>query len=120
MPATCRLAIERQPFLIGKARRRPDRAHRPRQSARGSRNGIALFREEGGNTDYLDPWPRVLLALNDGLERVPAFVEALLALELLESFVLDVELDDGSANRLTGFYAINEERLRALDASGAG
>jgi hypothetical protein len=34
--------------------------------------------------------------------------------ELLESFVLDVGLDDGSQNRLAGFHTINEDRLAAL------
>jgi hypothetical protein len=34
--------------------------------------------------------------------------------------VLDVELDDGSTNRLAGYYAINEDRLRALDAAALG
>ena len=51
---------------------------------------------------------------------MPAFVEALLARDLLESFVLDVELDDGSLNRLAGYYTINEERVRALDAGELG
>jgi hypothetical protein len=30
--------------------------------------------------------------------------------------VLDVELDDGSQNRLAGFYTINEDRLAQLSA----
>jgi hypothetical protein len=41
-------------------------------------------------------------------------VAALLKHELLESFVFDIELDDGSLNRLAGFYTIHEERLAAL------
>ena len=115
------LAIERQPFLIGKGGDDDLTVHIDLDSPRvGSETGVALFREEGGNTEYLDRVASVLLALHDGLERVPAFVDALLALELLESFVLDVELDDGSANRLAGFYAINEDRLRALDAAALG
>ena len=50
---------------------------------------------------------------------MPAFIDALLAARLLESFVLDVELDDGSQNRLAGFYTINEERLATLDGARA-
>jgi hypothetical protein len=34
--------------------------------------------------------------------------------------VLDIELNDGSQNRLAGFYTINEERLAALTARPAG
>jgi hypothetical protein len=115
------LAIERQPFLIGKGGDDDLTVHIDLDSPRvGSLVGVALFHEQGGNTEYLDRMASVLLALHDGLERVPAFVDALLALDLLESFVLDVELDDGSANRLTGFYAINEDRLRALDGTALG
>jgi hypothetical protein len=34
---------------------------------------------------------------------------------LIESFVLDVQLDDGSEHRLAGFYTINEDVLKELD-----
>jgi hypothetical protein len=59
----------------------------------------------------------VLLTIHQGLEAAPGFIDALLKLELLESFVLDIELDDRSQNRLTGFYTIHEERLGALDGA---
>lgn len=114
------LAIERQPFLIG---RDGDglMVHIDLDSPRvGSDAGEALFRQHGGNTDYMDRIASVLLTLHNGLERVPAFIEALLAHDLLESFVLDVELDGGSVNRLAGFYTINEDRLRTLDAAALG
>jgi len=58
----------------------------------------------------------VLLTIHQGLEAVPAFIDALLQHDLLESFVLDVELNDRSQHRLTGFFTINEERLGTLDA----
>jgi len=38
----------------------------------------------------------------------------LLGMDLLESFVLDVELNDGSEHRMSGFYTINETSLRGL------
>jgi hypothetical protein len=114
------LAIERHPFLIGRAGDEMtvhiDLDH-PRVAGD---TGEPLFREHGGNTEYLDRVASVLLTLHNGLERVPAFVNALLALDLLESFALDVELDDGSLNRLTGYYTINEDRLRGLDAATLG
>ncbi|MBL8256455.1 MAG: SapC family protein [Pseudoxanthomonas mexicana] len=114
------LAIERQPFLIG--RDGGDMTvHIDLDNPRvGSTAGQPLFREHGGNTEYLDRIASVLLTLHNGLERVPAFVDALLALDLLESFALDVELDDGSVNRLAGYYTINEDRLRGLDAEALG
>lgn len=111
------LAIERQPFLIGRDGEQLmvhiDLDHPRVRSDRGE----MLFRDQGGTTDYLDRITSVLMTLHDGLEGTPAFMAALLRHDLIESFTLDVELDDGSLNRLVGFYTINEERLRALDAA---
>lgn len=114
------LAIERQPFLIGRGGDEMT-VHIDLDNPRvGTVAGQPLFREHGGNTEYLDRIASVLLTLHNGFERVPAFVDALLALDLLESFALDVELDDGSLNRLAGYYIINEDRLRSLDAAALG
>lgn len=115
------LAIERNPFLIGRGGEELT-VHIDLDSPRVRSDdvGQALFREHGGNSEYLDRIASVLLTLHNGLQRVPAFIDALLALELLESFILDVELDDGSVNRLAGYYTINEDRLRALDATALG
>jgi hypothetical protein len=112
------LTVERQPFLIGFRDREP-LVHIDLASPRVSRTeGVALFREYGGSTDFLERISSVLLTIHQGLEAAPAFIDALLQHDLLESFVLDVELDDRSQHRLTGFYTINEERLGALDAGG--
>ena len=114
------LAIERQPFLIGRGNDELT-VHIDLDSPRvGTGDGQPLFREHGGNTVYLDRIASVLLTLHNGLERVPAFVDALLAHDLLESFALDVQLDDCSQNRLAGYYTINEDRLRGLGAEALG
>jgi len=111
------LAIERQPFLIGRDGEELmvhiDLDHPRARTGQGE----VLFREQGGTTEFLDRITSVLLALHDGLQATPAFVDALLRHELLESFALDAELADGTVNRLVGFYTINEERLRGLDGA---
>lgn len=109
------LAIERQPFLIG---REGDELamHVDLDSPRIASDGEALFLPHGGNSEFLERMNSVLLALHQGLQATPAFIDALLAHELLESFVFDIRLDDGSEHRLAGYYTINEDRLRALDA----
>jgi len=110
------LTIERQPFLIGFRDREP-MVHIDLASPRVSRTqGEALFRDYGGSTEFLERMSSVLLTIHQGLEAVPAFIDSLLQHDLLESFVLDVELNDRSQHRLTGFYTINEERLGTLDA----
>jgi len=110
------LSVERQPFLIGRGGEElsihVDLDH-PRVS---QDEGETLFLTYGGTTEYLERIASVLRTLHDGLEAARGFTAALLELELLESFVLDIELDDGSQNRLGGLYTINEERLLALPA----
>lgn len=109
------LAIERQPFLIGAGNSGLDVVidlDHPRVRRDG---GEALFLTHDGTTPYLDRITSLLRTLHDGLQATPAFVAVLLQHALLESFVLDVELEGGTQHRLTGFYAIHEERLRALD-----
>ncbi|GGY91181.1 SapC family protein [Pseudoduganella plicata] len=114
------LLIERQPFLIGRQGEELmvhiDVEH-PRV---GTHDGEPLFLEYGGVTPYLERINSVLLTIHQGLQTLPGFVKALLEHELLESFVFDIELDDGSQNRLAGFYTIHEERLAALDGTALG
>lgn len=109
------LLIERMPFLIGRADQQL-LMHVDMDSPRISHTeGEALFREHGGTTEFLERMNSVLLTIHQGLQGTPAFIAALLEFELLESFVFDIQLADGSQNRLAGFYVIHEERLNALD-----
>jgi SapC len=111
------LTIERQPFLIGRGHSQMV-IHVDLDSPRISRTaGELLFREHGGTTEFLERMNSVLFAIHQGLESSPAFVATLLELGLLESFVLDVQLADGSQSRLAGFYTIHEEHLNALGGS---
>jgi len=111
------LAIERQPFLIGTAGEEL-MIHIDLDSARvSSTEGEPVFLPHGGTTEFLERMNSVLLAIHQGLQSTPAFIAALLEHGLLESFVFDIELADGSQNRLAGFYTINEERLAELGGS---
>ena len=112
------LTIERLPFLIGFSADKQPMMHVDLDSPRISRTeGEPIFREHGGNTEFLERMLSVLLAIHQGIASVQPFVAALLEHELLESFVLDVQLANGSQNRLAGFYAINEERLQGLNGA---
>jgi hypothetical protein len=111
------LMIERQPFLIGGGNGEL-LVHIDLDHPRVSRTqGEALFREHGGNTDYLERISSMLLAIHQGLAGTAPFIAALLEHNLLESFVFDIQLSDGSQNRLSGFYTVHEERLRNLDGA---
>jgi len=112
------LTVERQPFMIGRGGDELA-VHVDLDSPRvrdGGIEGEALFLTYGGTSEYLERVSAVLRTIHEGLAASRAFVAALVELELIESFVLDVELDDGSQNRLAGFYTINEDRLAALSA----
>jgi hypothetical protein len=110
------LALERGPFMIGRAGEELV-VHLDMASPRiGRGEGEPVFLPHGATTEYLERMNSVLLAIHEGVQAMPAFIDALLRHELLESFVLDVEAADGSQNRLAGFYTVNEERLAALDA----
>lgn len=110
------LTIERQPFLIGFSADRQPMMHIDLDNPRVSRDeGEPVFLEFGGKTAFLERMSSVLLAIHEGLAGNAPFIGALLEHELLESFVLDIQLNDGSQNRLAGFYTINEERLAALN-----
>lgn len=110
------LSIERLPFMIGMNGQEPMvnvDLDSPRVS---STEGEAVFLPHGGNTPFLENINSILLTIHQGLQSMPAFTAALLDHELLEPFVFDIELNDGSHNRLAGFYTINEERLAGLGA----
>jgi len=111
------LSIQRQPFLIG-VEGEDMMVHVDLDSPRLSReHGEPLFLPQGGNTEYTEHMASVLRAIHLGLEGARSFTAALLEHKLLESFFLDITLDDGSDNRLAGFYTIHEERLAALDGA---
>ena len=108
------LAIERLPFYIGRAEDELV-VHVDLDSPRlSTTEGEAVFLTHGGSSDFLQRMTSVLLAIHEGLQGTPPFVAALLAHELLEPFVFEGEQEDGSPGRLSGFYTVHEERLRAL------
>ena len=114
------LMIERQPFLIG-ASAGGQVVHIDMDSPRVSKTeGEPVFREHGGNSEFLDRISVLLGTIHDGLAATPAFLDAVLEHNLLESFVLDIKFGDGAEFRFGGFYTIQEEKLAKLDAAALG
>lgn len=112
------LAMAIQPFLIGRA---PEgetaQVHVDLASPRLSDSeGTRVFDHAGRPTPYLEDIAEKLGALDAGFRTSEDFFAALRRHELLEPLTLDIELEDGSQNRLVGFHAIDEDRLQALDA----
>lgn len=110
------LDIAREPFTIGMQHGERvihlNTAH-PKVSRT---SGEALFLEFGGQSPYLQHVAEQLETLHHGMTDAKQFSQQLLALELIESFVLDVTLNNGQQHSLHGFYTINEPRLAQLSA----
>jgi len=114
------MMVERLPFLIGNSKAGKV-IHIDLDSPRVSRTeGELLFREAGGNTEYLERVGSMLAAIDEGMSATPAFIAALLEHDLLESFALDIDFNDGTQNRFAGFHTVQEERLAQLGAEALG
>lgn len=117
------LTIRREPFLIGFQQSEAGGGseeepviHVDMDSPRVSDSeGEALFLAHGGISPYLEEINSVLNTINEGYKVHQLFIKALVEHGLLERFALDVELNNGSQNRLVGFHTINEEALYELD-----
>lgn len=110
------LMVEREPFLIGfQGDESNPVIHVDMDSPRVNHEaGVNVFLEHGGNSDYINRISSILKTINDNKAPSQAFLDKLEALELIESFNLDIQLNDGSNNRLSGFYTINEDKLKSL------
>lgn len=81
--------------------------------------GFALFNTQGEPSPELRKVQRALAALKTGLEESDAFIEALLALRLVESIDISLSFDDGERIRLEGLYTISRDSLADLDDAAA-
>ncbi|WP_163933625.1 SapC family protein [Paraferrimonas sp. SM1919] len=118
------VSVKRLPFLIGMQKQVIDGKERSNRvihidmdSPRVSESqGEPLFNLDGSPTDYLKDAGNMLELMHHGLESTQKFIDAICELELLESFTLDITLNDGSENQMIGFYTINEDLLNDLTA----
>lgn len=116
------LTVEQEPFLIGfqQSASGGDAANEPvihvdLDSPRISNTeGQAVFEAHGGISPYLDRVNSVLNTINEGYAVHQLFIRELVEHGLLETVAVDIELNDGSKNRLMGFYTINEGALYDL------
>ncbi len=110
------LAIDSQPFLVGRGAGDVRQVHIDMASPRiAAGEGTRVFDETGRPTPYLERIADQLRALDTDYVASADFFAALRRHDLLEPLTMDVTLDDGSKNRLVGYHVIDEDRLVALD-----
>lgn len=80
------------------------------------KQGIDLFMQHGGNSEYLENIIAVLESLHLGLQENPPFINMLITHGLLESVSLEIDLINGVKHNLLGFYTINEDTLAAISS----
>lgn len=118
------LSVARQPFLIGLQKVNEDGKEKEQRVLHidmdhprvNKVEGEALFLEFGSNTPYLDTAADMLETLHHGVLDSKIFIDLLIEHGLLESFTLDIQLNDGSQHQMVGFYIICEEKLNELNA----
>ncbi|WP_022973287.1 SapC family protein [Xanthomonas maliensis] len=117
--------VAKGPFLIGLQEQRIDGAlvqepviHVDLEHPRISRSeGEAVFLPEGGHSPYLQHIIEILRGIHDGVEAGRAMNAALDAAGLIQPIRLDVGLDANHRAQLDGLFAIDRERLAALDGA---
>ncbi|MCF6434002.1 SapC family protein [Pseudoalteromonas sp. MMG022] len=112
------LSIQRQPFLIGFVEKqqngmpvREPAVHIDMNHPRVNTTlGETLFTQSGGMTGYLEKINRILLTIHQGHDENQAFLNDLVAYNLLESALINL-----GAHQLKGLYTINEDALKRLN-----
>ena len=115
------MMIRKQPFYIGlKDGEKNEDANSlvvtmdPDSPRVSQSSGESLFNPDGSATEFLNEKMEVLERVHQGYEHTRGFVHALSEHGLLEQFVLELNLQDGSTKQMLGFYTVNEERVQSL------
>jgi len=80
-------------------------------------DGEPLFDANGGETPYLRHKLALLAELLDGEQKTRAFVELLVARDLLQAIQLELKSPDHPPRKISGLYSIDESKLRSLDSA---
>ncbi len=111
------LCAEAKPFLIGQGQGDGQDwvIHVDMDSPKlNTESGINLFKEFGGNSDFLDRTCDILGAIHEGISEVKPFTDILEKHKLLEPFAVETTLKNNRKCKFQGFHVINEDRLSEL------
>jgi hypothetical protein len=77
--------------------------------------GTPIFLEHGGNSPYLERINSILHAIHDGFTLNERMFAAFERFELIEPVAVDIELDDGTQRKMSGYSTINNDKLERLN-----
>lgn len=78
--------------------------------------GADVFLPMGGRSDYLNKITQTLELVHCGISLNRAFIDACVALDLIEPVKLEVSVDDIHEYRISGYYTINRKKLHSLNS----
>lgn len=112
----------RGPFSIAISRSQPDEVdpgepmiHIDLDDPRvGASDGLAVFREHGGNAPLLNHMTDVLRTIYDGLETAPFIYAAWQEAGLLQSVELKISLDDDTVYVIPELFTVNRQAVADL------
>ena len=114
----------REPFLIGFQKNQDSGDLQPvihvdMEHARISKGaeGEQVFLEHGGNSSYIDDVSKTLMLIHEGIDMSKDMFSAFLSMDLIESFVLNIEFTNKTRYTSESYYTINQEKLFSLDES---
>lgn len=80
----------------------------------GTDEGIRVFLEQGGSSNYLQHIVNTLNLIRDGMSLNKLMFDAYLRHELLEDVDINIELRNQDKHKISGFKTINADRLNQL------
>ena len=116
------LNVRRQPFYVGTDDTSINRLcidlDSPCVVSRTDERGSSTIVDaDGADSAYLKEILAILGELIAGKSATEQFIATVLSLDLLAPIVLDIVLDDGKPLQVQGLYALDEEKLRQIDAA---
>ncbi len=117
-------SIAKGPFSIGmqknqqaqQAQVQPVVMIDPAHSTINDKQGTRIFKEFGGNSQYLDYINQVLNVILQGIDQAKAMYCAYQAMGLIEPLTLEITLKHNQTHKINGFYTISREKLARLNA----
>jgi len=109
------LMLQREGFFMAERHIAIDRDH----GRFSERDGEPLFDEGQGPGTSLRAIQRALGEIHAGLEPTQKFIEALVALKLIEPIDISLKFEDGERLTLQGLYTVSLDQLRDIDDAAA-